>query len=715
MARKILKSYEYQPQKLTRGYTRKSLYINVGDLSVKEKDVSQMMIDKFVGGKGFDLYYLWHATRPETKWDDPENEIVMSAGPLGGMTQYSGTGKTLVCAISPLTGIPIDSNAGGYFGPLLKFSGWDALELQGKSDKDLVIFIDGNKGLVQIEEDDGLPEDTHVLNEKLTEEYAENEDDKVNISVVCTGSAAKHIRYGMLNFSFYDPRRKTCRVKQAGRGGLGTILRDKKIKALVVKFKGVTPNLNDVADISAINKIGVKYNKQIHDLDQKQNGMRKIGTANTVTIMNKYDLLPTRNFQTGGDPEAIKISPEVFINKFLTQGIHDGCWYGCTMACAKTADHFKLLTGPYKDQCVTVDGPEYECVAGLGSNLGVFDPQAILEENFYCDTYGIDLISFASSLAFTMECFERGQISLEDTGGLDLHFGNVSSVLEILNQMSRGEGFGVIVGQGIRRCKQIFVEKFGADPKLLQDIGMENKALEYAQYSHKESLAQQGGFALTNKGPQHDEAWLIFMDQVNKQIPSFEDKADALFYYPMFRTWFGLCGLCKLPWNDIVPADNGKTDSPAKVPEHVQNYVDIFNAVTGKSIDKDELIRQSERVYNFQRVFSVRLGHGTRAEDCPPYRSLGPVSKEEYLSRQEMYDKQIRTVHGKDPDSFNIEEKMQIQREHRESQFEQLMDAVYKRRGWTNDGVPTVEHLASIGMDLPELVEVLKAHEAKAK
>jgi len=144
----------------------------------------------------------------------------------------------------------------------------------------------------------------------------------------------------------------------------------------------------------------------------------------------------------------------------------------------------------------------------------------------------------------------------------------------------------VLAGLGIRRLKKVFVERFSADPKLLEDIGMENKGLEYSEYLHKESLAQQGGFALTNKGPQHDEAWLIFMDMVNNQIPTFEDKAYALYYYPMFRTWFGLCGLCKLPWNDIVPADNYKTDTPAKVPEHVQNYVDIFNAVTGKKIDR---------------------------------------------------------------------------------------------------------------------------------
>ncbi len=704
----ILKTYHYELGKIERGYSGRSLYINVSDLSIQEKIVTDFMKEKFIGGKGFDLWYLWHAVTPETRWDSPENEIVFSVGPLGGITQYAGTGKTLVCSISPLTDIPIDSNAGGYFGPLLKFSGWDALELQGKAEKDLIVFIDGNEGIIQFEDGEEYPEDSHLLAEELTTKYAVDEADKVNVSVVSSGSAAKHTLMGMLNFSFYDPRRKTVRFKQAARGGIGTILREKRIKALVVKYKGIKGNLNNVADLGTINKVGVKYHKQMHDLDYKQNEMRKIGTANTVLIMNQYDLLPTRNFQTGGDPETIKISPEVFINQYLTQGLHDGCWYGCTMSCAKAADHFLLKTGPYAGQCVTVDGPEYECVAGLGSNLGIFDPQAILEENFYCDTYGIDLISFATCTAFIMECYQRGQITREDMGGLDLHFGNSQAVLELLHQMSRGDEFGKLAGLGIRKLKKIFVERFGADPQLLQDIGMEVKGLEYSEYAHKESLAQQGGFALANKGPQHDEAWLIFMDMVNKQIPTFEDKAYALYYYPMFRTWFGLVGLCKLPWNDIVPADNYKTDTPAKVPEHVQNYVDLFNAVTGQNIDKEELIIQSERVYQFQRIFNIRMGKGERKDDYPPYRSLGPVSKEEYLSRQELYDKQLREIQGLDPDSMSLEEKIAKTRAYREDQYEQLVDAVYKRRGWTEEGVPKPERLKEIGMDLPMLLEVIE-------
>ena len=275
-----------------------------------------------------------------------------------------------------------------------------------------------------------------------------------------------------------------------------------------------------------------------------------------------------------------------------------------------------LRTGPYKDQSVIVDGPEYENAGGLGSNCGIFNPDFIIEANFYCDTYGICTISWGTIMAFVMECYENGILNEERTGGLKLNFGNADSAMELLHRLARGEGFGIIAGMGVHKMKQLFAENGWGDPAFLQDIGMENKGLEYSEYVSKESLAQQGGFAMTNKGPQHDEAWLIFMDMVNNQIPTFENKAEALHYFPMFRTWFGLVGLCKLPWNDVEPANNAETDEPAKVPEHVDNYVTIYKAVTGKPFDKHEMIRMSERVYNFQRIFNIRRGYGIREVRC---------------------------------------------------------------------------------------------------
>jgi aldehyde:ferredoxin oxidoreductase len=707
--RRVLTEYAYEPATALKGYTGQVLYVNLTDNTVASKTVTEEVKETFIGGRGFGLWYLWHGVEDDTRWDDPENEIVISSGPCGGITQYPGSGKSLVVSISPLTEVVIDSNVGGHFGPLLKFAGWDAMEIQGKADQDVIVLIDGTTGRVTIEEAADVPVDAHKVGHWLIEELAETEEDRYYTSVVAAGSGADHSRFGCLNFSFYDRRREEPRFKQAGRGGIGTVFRDKGIRALVVKTGPVRGDANHPADPERISKVGVKMHREIHDYDDAQCRMRHRGTTYLVQIMNDYDLLPTHNFQYGSHPDAPKINGDVWEGRF-TQGIPDGCWYGCTLACSHAVDGYELRTGPYQGEVVIVDGPEYETVAGCGSNCGIFEPWAIMEINFYCDTYGLDTISFGTGTAFVMECYERGILDEEKTGGLELTFGNAEAALELLHQVGRGEGFGLIFGQGIRRMKDVFVEDFGADRQLVEDIGMEAKGLEYSEYVTKESLAQQGGYGLSNKGPQHDEAWLIFMDQVNNQIPTFEDKAEALHYFPMWRTWFGLCGFCKVIWNDITPPDNDLTEEPAKIPEHVQNYVEVFSGVTGRKVTKEDLITQSERVYQFQRVFNIRLGHGLRDHDAVPYRSQGPVTVEEYESRAERYDAQLREELGLDPAEMTTQDKMAVLRKYREDQYEKLIDAVYKRRGWTMNGVPRPETLEKLGIDYPEVMAVIEPH-----
>ena len=723
---KLLTTYKYAWAPIDKGYNNRTLYVNVGDRTIKEKPVTQQMKDKFVGGKGFDLRLLWDATQPQTKWNDPENEIVISGGPCCGITQYSGAGKAICCAISPQTDIVIDSNVGGYFGPFLKFCGFDALELQGKSEQEVLVLLDEEREVVEIYEAEDLPSDSHVLGEILHETFAkidptpgpspkregrdDNEKGKINVAVVAAGTAAEHSLIGMLNFTFYDMKRKLVRLKQAGRGGIGTVLRDKKVKAIVAKVKSIGGNRNNVVNLEAIQERGRRFNKEMRELDDKQCEMRSKGTAHLTLIMNDYDLLPVNNFRFGSHPDAVKIKGDVW-KSYFTQNVPDGCWIGCNMSCAKGVDNYELRTGPYKGNKVIVDGPEYETTSSLGSIAGIFNPDFTIEANFYCDTYGICTISWGTILGFVMECYEAGILNEERTGGLKLNFGNAEEAMNLLHQVSKGEGFGLIAGQGVRKMKGIFAKNGWGDPKYLQDIGMENKGLEYSQYVSKESLAQQGGYAMTNKGPQHDEAWLIFMDMVNNQIPTFQKKAEALHYFPMFRTWFGLAGFCKLPWNDVEPEDNPKSSEPAKVPEHVDNYVTIFNAVTGLNIDKAELLRQSERVYNFQRIFNIRRGYGMRQHDAQPYRACGPVTKEEYESRSERYDKQLLEKIDFDPVGKTTEEKMAVLRKFREDQYEKLLDAVYERRGWNKNGVPKIEHLKNIGMDLPELIETITPYQ----
>ncbi|MFN2283462.1 MAG: aldehyde ferredoxin oxidoreductase C-terminal domain-containing protein, partial [Anaerolineae bacterium] len=521
---RVLSEFAYTVPAIERGYTGQTLYVNVGDGTMTAKPVTEDMKAKFTGGRGFDLWLLWQGVNDDTRWDSPENEIVIASGPCGGITQYPGSGKSIAASISPLTEVVIDSNAGGHFGPYLKFAGWDAIEVQGKVGADLasaladvIVYIDGPAGVVQIiEAPDDCPTDTYALGPWLLDHFAPDDKDKPFVSFVTAGRGAEHALMGCLNFSLYDRRRKALRYKQAGRGGIGTVLRDKKIKALVVHtppFKGDT---NDPADLDRLTQTGTEMRKEITTYDSEQNRMRNRGTSYLVQIMDDYDLLPVYNFRYGSHPDTPKINGDVWEARY-TQGLPDGCWYGCTMACAHAVDNYKARTGPYKGHCVIVDGPEYETIAGVGSNCGIFEPWAVLEINFYCDAYGIDTISFGTAMAFVMECYEAGVLDLEKTGGLDLHPGNAEAALEVLHQMARGEGFGLIFGQGTKRMKRYFAEHFGADPQFVNDIGMEAKGLEYSEYIPKESLAQQGGYGLTNKGPQHDEAWLIFMDQVNNQ------------------------------------------------------------------------------------------------------------------------------------------------------------------------------------------------------
>ena len=696
--------FKYELKPIDKGYNNRTLYVNLGDGNIKSKPVSQEMKEKYIGGKGFDLWLLWNGLPNDRiiQWDDPENEVLISCGPLGGFSVFPGTGKSIVVSISPTTGSVVDSNVGGYFGPYLKYSGWDALEIQGKAEGDVILYIDGDKREVSILDAGDLPSESYGLSMLLHDRYGPK-----NVSVVSAGPGAENTLIGCLNFSWYDLGRKAVRYKQAGRGGIGTVFRDKGIKALVIKYSGPnTTQINNPADTDRVQSVGRKYSKEIVDLDLGQNQMTRKGSSYLVNIMSDTDLLPTNNFRYGAHEDADKISGEFYADNRFDEG-YDGCWIGCAMACSHCVRAHLIKTGPYKGQKVWVDGPEYETIAGVGSNCGIFDPDHILEMNFYCDAYGVDTISVGTGMAFVMECYEMGLIDKTATGGMDFSWGNKESAIKVLHQMAEGEGFGVTLGQGIRMMKKLFHEKYGADLALMNDIGMEAKGMEYSEYVTKESLAQQGGYGLALKGAQHDEAWLIFLDMVHNLIPTFEQKAEALFWFPMFRTWFGLNGLCKLPWNDVTPTENDDTEEPAKVMPHVDMYAEFFSAVTGRESTPDDLIAQSERVYNFQRLFNLRMGYGRREHDDVPYRSMGPVTEDEYLSRQERYDSQLME-RGVNISGLTTAEKMKHTRKIREKAYEDLKDAVYHRRGWSSDGVPTLEKVKELGIDYPEVKELIK-------
>ena len=239
---RVLAEFPFEIVELERGYANRYLRIDLQTNEISIHPVTQQMKDLWVGGKGFDLWLMFQEISKDTRWDSQENPICFSPGPLGGTTSFPGSGKTLVTTISPLTNIVIDSNVGGYFGPYLKFAGFDALTIVGKAVENIVILLDAVNGKVVLETSPEESSDSHILAEELTEMYADDELDKRNIAVVSTGSAADFSPLAMLNFSFWDWRRGVTRFKQAGRGGIGRVFRDKKIRALVAKNRDITPS-----------------------------------------------------------------------------------------------------------------------------------------------------------------------------------------------------------------------------------------------------------------------------------------------------------------------------------------------------------------------------------------------------------------------------------------------------------------------------------------
>lgn len=238
---RVRKEFRYPHVELERGYAGRWLRVDLSRNEITIHPVTEQMKELWVGGKGFDLWITLQEISPQTRWDSPENPICFSSGPLGGTTSFPGSGKTLCTAISPLTNIMIDCNVGGYFGPYLKFAGFDALCLTGKASEETLLSIDAVNRCVTIETAPEESIDSHVLAEELTAMYAQDELDMRNVAVVSAGRGAQHTRMGVLNFSFWDWRRRVARLKQAGRGGVGTVFRDKKLKALVVRNRGITP------------------------------------------------------------------------------------------------------------------------------------------------------------------------------------------------------------------------------------------------------------------------------------------------------------------------------------------------------------------------------------------------------------------------------------------------------------------------------------------
>ncbi len=711
-------NYDAAPVKA--GYTDRILQLDLSSLTISIVEVKPDFRRKYIGGRGYAMKLIWEGTTKETRYDSPENILVMASGPLCNEPRFPGTGKFVVGTISPLTETFIDSNIGGHFAPLLKMCGFDAMAIYGISKEEVVVIVDGDKGAISIAKAPVYSEEINrgglVYGESVLKEFTGGELTE-NVAAVTTGSGASNARFGIINSLFFDRRRGRIRSKQAGRGGTGTVMRFKGLKAVLVRSSQPRVRANQPVEENIVRQAGARLKKVISQHDPKQLRLGAWGTPVLTEYMNNFHILPINNYQYGQHRDAPAVFADVFLDRYFSKAVPDGCYMGCNLACAKGAEDVLLTRGPQAGRRVGIDGPEYETLAAVTCQ-GIFDPQYIMEYNWYCDDYGLDTISMGVTAAFLMECFQRGYLSTEDTG-YDLSWGNIDSADRLLHETARGEGLGKICGQGVYRAKKWVAEQYAARTGVstketlteLNKFGMEVKGLEFSLYVTKESLAQQGGYGFSLKGPQHDEAWLIFIDQVHKEIPSFEMKAEALKWFPLVRTWFNAVGLCKLPWIDVRHPDAAKTDNPSQNQPTLEYYAQYYGATLGTTKTVEDILADSERLHLLQKMINVRQGKGTRAFDQIPLRAMGPVYLSEYLSRQDYYDNWLRE-HLENEDGFpdSPEARHQTLLRLRQEAYQRLCDVVYEFKGYSPDGVPLPDTLERFDL-LDEKAEVLlKAH-----
>jgi aldehyde:ferredoxin oxidoreductase len=709
----------YEKSGLERGYANQTLTIDLSSGAITPSPLDPAARDYFIGGRALGLHLLHRDLPPGVSPRDPRNPLIFSPGPLGGIPQFPGTSKCMAVSLSPLTGIPGVSNFGGHFGAYLKYAGFDALKITGRSARDAMIVIDALRGEIAVVDAPG-EDRVFALEQRIVDRFLQAGCERRNMVFLTTGIGAANTACGCINSHYFDATKSMngvkglFRTKQAGRTGLGTVMADKRLRAVIVLAdfpRGENPY--GAADWNRVKQAGAALGKIVREVDPRSLKMHRKGSAGLIAFMNKqdYSSLPVNNYQAGSDPRAERITGKYYAEHLFEHRGMDGCFPGCSLQCTK-GGCVTLTAGEEKGRRVWVDGPEYETAAGFGSNLGMWDAEFIMEANWHCDNFGIDTITVSVLIAFLMECFQRGYLTAEDTEGLEMTWGGGDAVLAFIRRMALGETeCAVAAGQGMqplvdwvaRRCAAR-TGRTDAKAELLR-FAMQTKGLPFSLYRTHRSLSMQASYAAASDiGAHHAAAWLIKIDLLGA-FPTLEDKAQALITYPRVRLGNDNLGLCKLPWVDVFnpesEARKGREDIYIN-PASQDLYADFYNGMMGTNLTWRQIFAQTDRDINLQRVMNtLAFGDETGRNDWIPDRAIGPTDDRLYESEQGFHDGELIRLLGKSPEEIGLmktAEKREALMAFRKESLRGLIGTYYRERGWTAEGIPTVETLQTVGL-----------------
>jgi aldehyde:ferredoxin oxidoreductase len=709
---------KYTRTPLKHGYTDQTLAIDLTNDKIEIRPLSPQVRDFFIGGRGLGLYLLHKNINACTTAYDPENPLIFSSGPLGGIPQFPGTSKCMAISLSPLTHIPGVSNFGGHFGAYLKYAGFDALEITGSAGGDIMIVIDGFRQEVRIART-SRADQVFDLERAIVDQFCREGHEKKNITFLTTGVGAANTNFGCINSHYYDATKPVggtkglYRTKQAGRTGLGSVMSRKKVAAIVVLADfphGENPY--GAADWVKVKEAGLKLHKVIKEVDPHALKMSLKGSAGLITFMNKdeYQSLPVNNYQYGSHPQAEQICGKRYAERLFEHRGMDGCFPGCNLRCTK-GGWVLLTSGEHCGREVWVDGPEYETAAGFGSNLGMWHPEFIMEANWHCDNYGIDTITTAVIMSFLMECYQREYLTGEETDGFVLTWGDEKAALQFIHDLARRKTeLTGVAGLGMLELTAWVAEKYAArtgkpNPRReLEQFAMQTKGLPFSLYRTHRSLSMQASYAAASDiGAHHGAAWLVKVDLLGA-FPTFEAKANALITYPRVRLGNDNMGLCKLPWVDVFnPASQKRNDTDIYInPASQELYADFYNGMLGTDLTWEKIFEQTDRDINLQRVMNIMsFGAATGEHDWIPDRAIGPTDDGLYEKEKDYNDHQLIAVLNKplsEIQTMRTAEKRAILMKYKKEELRKLIDIYYRQRGWTVNGIPKIATLQQIGL-----------------
>jgi aldehyde:ferredoxin oxidoreductase len=448
-----------------RSYTGKLLRVNLSKRESKVEDVPEQLMKDFLGGRGLAVKYLYSELEPGIDPLGPDNKLLFMMGPLGATTAMS-VSRLAVVTKSPLTGCIAKSVAGGNFGAFLKFAGFDGIILEGKAEKPSYIHIDGS-GAHILDAGEIWGSDTEETQTKLRQTHGNS------AQTICIGPAGeKLVRYAIV----ISERR--C----GGRGGVGTVMGAKKLKAIAVNSSGPL-DVYEPQHFKALSK------EQIESLrtSPRRIQMTDFGTSYLTLGFEKMGIFPVKNFQEGHLEGVENIGDEALAKIKIK---NDGCW-GCMTKCGQVR---KITEGPYAG--AVSEGPDYETIWSLGGNLANTDQGALITADSICDKLGMDTIGAGNAIGFACELFERGIITKENTDGLDLTWGNHGDMIKLLEKIGRREGFGELLGEGTKRA----AERIG---KGAEAYAMHVKGSEIPAYEPRAVKGYGLVFATSNVGANH--------------------------------------------------------------------------------------------------------------------------------------------------------------------------------------------------------------------